>query len=305
MPAEGRARVTLDGVEIEDTFAEAFGMRAMRVVVTADTAHWARIAGETATGFATSVIGCGAEAGIEGEVAPGDTPDGRPGVVVLIFAMGREALAKAVCDRVGQCVLTCPGTACYAGIDEGDPLPLGRVLRYFGDGHETAKRLDGRRYWRIPVMDGEFLCEDTIGQRKAVGGGNFLILGRARQAVLAAAERAVAQMRRVPGVIMPFPGGVARSGSKVGSKYKGLIASTNHAYCPTLKGTVATALAPGVDAVLEIVIDGLTDDAVGRAMVVGIRAACAGGGGEILRISAGNYGGKLGAFQYHLRKLLT
>ncbi len=297
--------MTLDGVEIEDTFAEAFGMRATRVVVTADTAHWARIAGETATGFATSVIGCGAEAGIEGEVAPGDTPDGRPGVGLLIFAMGREALAKAVRDRVGQCVLTCPGTACYAGIDEGDPLPLGRVLRYFGDGHETAKRLDGRRYWRIPVMDGEFLCEDTIGQRKAVGGGNFLILGRARLAVLAAAERAVAQMRRVPGVIMPFPGGVARSGSKVGSKYKGLRASTNLAYCPTLKGTVATALAPAVDAVLEIVIDGLTDDAVRRAMAVGIRAACAGSGGEILRISAGNYGGKLGAFQYHLWKLLA
>jgi formylmethanofuran--tetrahydromethanopterin N-formyltransferase len=295
----------LDGVEIEDTFAEAFGMRATRLVVTADSARWARIAGETATGFATSVIGCGLEAAVERDLPATETPDGRPGVSLLIFAMNREALAKAVRDRVGQCVLTCPGTACYAGLDEGDPVPLGRVLSYFGDGYQAAKRLDGRRYWRLPVMDGEFLCEDTVGQTKAVGGGNFLILGRTRPAVLAAAERAIVEMRKVVGVIMPFPGGIVRSGSKVGSKYKGLIASTNDAYCPTLKGVAKTALPPEVDAVLEIVIDGLTDAAVGNAMTCGIRAACAGSEGGILRISAGNYGGKLGAFHYHLRKLLA
>jgi formylmethanofuran--tetrahydromethanopterin N-formyltransferase len=298
--------VILDGVEIEDTFAEAFGMRATRLVVTADTARWARIAGQTATGFATSVIACGAEAGIERELSPGETPDGRPGVALLIFAVNREALAKAVRDRVGQCVLTCPGTACYAGIDEGDPVPLGRALRFFGDGHQAAKRLAGRRYWRIPVMDGEFLCEDTVGQKKAVGGGNFLMLGRTRAAVLAAAERAIEAMRTVPGVIMPFPGGVVRSGSKIGSRYKGLVASTNDAYCPTLKGAVATALPHEVDAVLEIVIDGMSEEAVRLAMTTGIRAACAAPPGEerLLRVSAGNYGGKLGAFQFHLRELL-
>jgi len=295
----------LDGVEIEDTFAEAFGMRATRLVVTADGARWARIAGETATGFATSVIGCGTEAGIERDLGPDETPDRRPGVALLIFAMNREGLAKVVRDRVGQCVLTCPGTACYGGIEGGEPMPLGRVLRYFGDGHESAKRIEGRRYWRIPVMDGEFLCEDTVGLQKAVGGGNFLILGRARAPVLAAAERAIAAMRALPGVIMPFPGGVARSGSKIGSRYKGLNASSNLAYCPTVKGTVETALSPEIGAVLEIVIDGLTDEAVGRAMAAGIRAACAGSAGEILRVSAGNYGGKLGPFHYHLRKLLA
>jgi formylmethanofuran--tetrahydromethanopterin N-formyltransferase len=295
----------LDGVEIEDTFAEAFGMRATRLVVTSDSARWARIAGETATGFATSVIGCGAEAAIERDLGPNETPDGRPGVALLIFAMNRDGLAKVVRDRVGQCVLTCPGTACYGGIEGGEPLPLGRVLRYFGDGLESAKRIDGRRYWRIPVMDGEFLCEDTIGQQKAVGGGNFLILGRRPAPVLAAAERAVAAMRALPGVIMPFPGGVARSGSKIGSRYKGLGASSNLAYGPTVKGAVETALAPEIDAVLEIVIDGLSDEAVAQAMAVGIRAACSGSAGEILRISAGNYGGKLGPFHYHLRKLLA
>jgi formylmethanofuran--tetrahydromethanopterin N-formyltransferase len=298
--------VILAGAEIEDTFAEAFGMRATRLIVTADTPRWARIAGETATGFATSVIACGAEAGIERDLAPEETPDGRPGVSILLFAVNREALAKAVRDRVGQCVLTCPGTACYAGIEEGDPVPLGRVLRYFGDGNQAAKRLDGRRYWRIPVMDGEFLCEDTVGQTKAVGGGNFLILGRDRASVLAAAERAIAAMREIRGVIMPFPGGVVRSGSKVGSRYKGLVASTNDAYCPTLKGLVATALPEAANSVLEIVIDGLTEAAVGEAMVVGMRACCAAPQGEegVLRISAGNYGGKLGPFHFHLRKLL-
>jgi formylmethanofuran--tetrahydromethanopterin N-formyltransferase len=298
--------VILDGVEIEDTFAEAFGMRATRLVVTADTARWARTAGATATGFATSVIGCGVEAGIERDLAPEETPDGRPGVAILFFAVNREALAKQVRDRVGQCVLTCPGTACYAGIDEGDPVPLGRVLRYFGDGRETAKRLAGRRYWRIPVMDGEFLCEDTVGQTKAVGGGNFLLLGRTREVVLAAAERAVTAMHAVAGVILPFPGGVVRSGSKIGSRYKGLVASTNDAYCPTLRGTAATALPDDIDAVLEIVIDGITAEAVGRAMAVGVRAACAAPSlaERLVRVTAGNYGGKLGAFQFHLRELL-
>jgi formylmethanofuran--tetrahydromethanopterin N-formyltransferase len=296
--------VIIDGVAIEDTFAEAFGMQATRLVITADTARWARIAAETATGFATSVIACGVEAGIEGELAPAETPDGRPGIVILLFAFNAEALIKAVRDRVGQCVLTCPGTACYSGMDGEDRVPLGRALHYFGDGHEAAKRLDGRRYWRIPVMDGEFLCEDTAGQAKAIGGGNFLILGRTRAAVLAAAERAIVQMRAIAGVIMPFPGGIVRSGSKVGSKYKGLIASTNDAYCPTLKGAVGTALPPEVDSVLEIVIDGLTEAAIGAAMTAGIRAACAGSKGEIVRISAGNYGGKLGPFHFHLWELL-
>jgi formylmethanofuran--tetrahydromethanopterin N-formyltransferase len=297
--------VIIDGVEIEDTFAEAFGMRATRLIVTADSAGWARTAGETATGFATSIIACGVEAGIERTLEPAETPDGRPGIAILLFAINREALAKAVRDRVGQCILTCPGTACYAGMAEGDPVPLGRVLRYFGDGRQAAKRLAGRRFWRIPVMDGEFLCEDTVGQQKAVGGGNFLILGRSRAAVLAAAERAIAAMRKLPEIIMPFPGGIVRSGSKLGSRYKGLSASSNLPYCPSVRGIVATQLPEGANSVLEIVIDGLSEAAIAGAMASGIRAGCAGGEGDILRISAGNYGGKLGAFHFHLRKLLA
>ena len=296
--------MNLAGVAIDDTFAEAFGMRATRLAITAETVDWARIAAASMTGFATSVIGCGVEAGIERELAPAETPDGRPGIAVLLFAVSRDALAKAVRDRVGQCVLTCTGTACYAGLAGDAQVPLGRALRYFGDGYQSAKRIGERRYWRIPVMDGEFVCEDLAGVQRAVGGGNFLMLGRSRAGVLAAAERAVAAMRQVPEVIMPFPGGLVRSGSKVGSRYKFLPASTNDPFCPTLKGAAETALEPEVASVLEIVIDGLTEAAVGAAMAAGIRAACADARGGLTRITAGNYGGKLGPFHFHLHELL-
>jgi formylmethanofuran--tetrahydromethanopterin N-formyltransferase len=297
--------VNLHGVAIDDTFAEAFGMKATRLLITADTPRWADIAGQSLTGFATSVIGCGVEAGIERALAPEETPDGRPGIAVLLFAVSREALARAVRERVGQCVLTCAGSACFAGVASTDQVPLGRALRYFGDGHQTAKRIGERRFWRVPVMDGEFLCEDRVGIQDAVGGGNFLLLGRSGVAVRAAAERAIDAMRAVAQAIMPFPGGVVRSGSKVGSRYKFLGASTNEAFCPTLKGASGSALAPEVGSVLEIVIDGLTEAAVGEAMAVGIRAACADGAASgLTRISAGNYGGKLGAFKFPLHELL-
>lgn len=298
--------MNINGVAIEDTFAEAFGMTATRVVITADSADWARNAAVSMTGFATSVIACGCEAGIERMLAPEETPDGRPGVSVLIFAMSTKDLQKQLRDRVGQCVLTAAGSACFAGLEGGETLKLGAMLRYFGDGFQIAKKFGDRRYWRIPVMDGEFVCEDTVGTAKGVGGGNFLVLAASRAAALAATERAVAAMRQVPNIILPFPGGMVRSGSKIGSKYKGLIASTNDAYCPTLKGQTATALPPEVESVLEVVIDGLTAEDIRAAMRAGIRAACEpGAAGGVLRISAGNYGGKLGKFLFPLRELLA
>src|SRR6516225_11305428 len=231
------------GVHIDDTFAEAFGMRATALVITADTAGWARQAALTMTGFATSVIGCGCEAGIDCELTAKQTPDGRPGVRILLFATSTTELQKQLQARVGQCVLTSPGSACYAGIVGEESLKLGNALRYFGDGWQVSKRFGGRHYWRIPVMDGEFLCEATTGLTKsAVGGGNLLIMGATPKATLRAAEAAVTAMNEVPDVIAPFPGGIVRSGSKVGSKYKGVMASTNDAYCPTLRGAVKTSL---------------------------------------------------------------
>lgn len=295
--------LTVNSVPIEDTFAEAFPMTAARLLVTAETPSWARIAGQTATGYAASVIGCDVEAGIERDLSPDETPDGRPGVAILFFAFSRDALQKAAVNRVAQCVLTCATTACYNGLagDPGKTIRIGGSLRFFGDGWQISKLLDGKRYWRVPTMDGEFLCEDVFGTVKGVAGGNFLILGESQAAALAAAEAAAAAVRTVPGVIMPFPGGVVRSGSKVGSKYKGLKASTNDAYCPTLRGVVKSALPDGVNAVYEIVIDGLDLAAVEAATRVGVEAACRPG---VLRITAGNYGGNLGPFHLHLHKLL-
>jgi formylmethanofuran--tetrahydromethanopterin N-formyltransferase len=298
--------LTVKGIRIDDTFAEAFGMRATAVVITADNARWARQAALTMTGFATSVIGCGAEAGIDRALTAKETPDGRPGVRVLLFAVSTTELQKQLQARVGQCVLTSPGSACYAGLDGEEALRLGNALRYFGDGWQISKRLGQKRYWRLPVMDGEFVCEATTGLTKqAVGGGNLLIMGRTAQTTRAAAEAAAAAIAAVPDVIAPFPGGIVRSGSKVGSKYRGVIASTNDAYCPTLRGAVKTALDDDVGAVLEIVIDGLTSDAVAAAMRDGLAAIIRLGPKRgAVRVGAGNYGGKLGPHHYHLRDLL-
>lgn len=296
--------LAIANIPIEDTFAEAFPMTAARAVVTAETPAWAQTAGQMATGYAASVIGCDAEAGIERLLSPEETPDGRPGISLLFFAFNREALQKALINRIGQCVLTCPSTACYNGLPlvKEKNIRVGRTLRFFGDGYQFSKKLEGRRYWRVPVMDGEFTCEDLFGTTKGVAGGNFLILGSSQATALAAAEAAVAGMRRVSGIILPFPGGVVRSGSKVGSRYKKLRASTNDAYCPTLRGLVQTALPEGTNAVYEIVIDGLDLAAVEEATRVGVRAACIPG---VVGISAGNYGGKLGPFHLHLHKLLS
>ena len=295
----------VNGVSIDDTFAEAFAMRGTRLIITAQTLAWARQAAISMTGFATSVIGCGCEAGIESELDATRTPDGRPGVSVLLFATSSSELAKQLERRVGMCVLTSPTSAVFSGIEAGRALPLGKTLRYFGDGHQISKVIGQRRYWRVPVMDGEFIAEDTAAMSDAIGGGNFIILAAQASPALAAAEAAIEAMRRVSGAIMPFPGGVARSGSKVGSKYKTLIASTNHAFCPTLRASVDSELGADVECVYEIVIDGLTEQAVRDSMQAGLRAVCAvGAAGGIRRLSAGNYGGKLGKFHFPLRALL-
>jgi formylmethanofuran--tetrahydromethanopterin N-formyltransferase len=293
----------INDISIEDTFAEAFPMTAARLLVTAETLAWAGTAGQTATGYAASVIGCDAEAGIERELTSDETPDGRRGVSLLFFAFSRDALQKALINRVGQCILTCPTTACYNGlpIDKARSLKIGGNLRFFGDTFQFSKKLADRRFWRIPVMDGEFLCEDVFGTVKGVAGGNFLIVGDSQATALAAAEAGVEAIRRVPGVITPFPGGIVRSGSKVGSRYKKLKASTNDAYCPTLRGLVKSELPEGTGAVYEIVIDGVDLASVEEATRVGVRAACRPG---VLKISAGNYGGKLGPFHLHLHTLL-
>jgi len=297
--------VERNGVRIVDTFAEAFGMRGARVVITAQSPAWARTAALSMTGFATSVIGCKVEAGIEAEITPDDTPDGRPGISVLLFAFDAEGLGRQLIDRVGQTILTCPTTACFDGLPQSpERVTVGGALRHFGDKYQSSKMLDGQRYWRIPVMEGEFLVQEAFGIQKAIGGGNFLILAKDQAAALAAAEAAVVAMRRVRGVILPFPGGIVRAGSKVGAKkYKNMIASTNDAYCPTLRGRpdVSSEIPAGANSVLEIVIDGLDRTAIEDAMRAGLDAACRPG---VVEITAGNYGGKLGKHHFHLHQLI-
>ena len=292
----------INGVTVVDTFAEAFAMSGARVLITAENEKWAAAAARAMTGFATSVIGCKCEAGIERVVPAGETPDGRPGVMVLLFATSAEGVGKRLVERIGQCVMTCPTTACFNALASEHTVVVGGLLRYFGDGFQAAKLFDGRRFWRVPVMDGEFVVEERFGVQPAVGGGNLLLLGEDLLPTLAAAEAAVNAMRTVPGVILPFPDGVVRSGSKVGSRYKSVMASTNDAYCPTLRAvSKATELAPEIGCVLEIVLDGLDLEAVREAMRRGLAAAAQPG---IRQISAGNYGGNLGQYKIELRSLL-
>lgn len=295
----------LKGVEVCDTFAEAFPITAAKVIVTAASEKWARIAAATMTGYATSVIACDAEAALSRILTPDETPDRRPGVEILMFAFSKDALGKALLGRIGQCVLTCPTTACYDGLAEvprDKQVVIGGQLRFFGDTFQIAKKLGSRRFWRIPVMDGEFVCEERFGTQKGIAGGNLLICGRDQMATLSAAEAAVTAMQQVRDIALPFPGGIVRSGSKVGSRYKKLKASTNDAYCPTLITQTTTELPPGVTAVYEIVLDGLTFAAIQEGMRRGLHAACACPG--IVRVTAGNYGGKLGPHHFHLRDLL-
>ena len=292
------------GVQIDDTFAEAFGMRGARVVITAKNRRWAREAASKMTGFATSVIACKCEAAVERELAEDQTPDGRPGVSVLLFTMDSDSLPKRVIERIGQTVLTCPTTSCFDGLpDAAERIAVGKPLRTFADGFQGSKMIAGVRYWRIPVMEGEFLIQETFGKARGVGGGNFLILAESADAALEAAEAAVDAMAEMPGVILPFPGGIVRSGSKVGAKkYKTMIASTNDAFAPTLRAITSTSLPEGVNSVLEIVLDGLDFRSIATAMQRGIDAACRPG---VRSITAGNYGGKLGPFHFHLRKIMN
>ena len=294
----------INGIKIENTFAEAFPMKVVRLIITADSKYWLKQAANNVTGFATSVIACGCEAGVEKEIKSSQTPDGRSGIAVLLFAMDSKGLAKQVLRRVGQCILTSPTTACFSGLESNEKINLGSAIRFFGDGFQVSKKINDKKIWRIPVMEGEFVIEDKTSITNGIGGGNILIIGNSNGEVLKSAEAAVKEMKKVNNIILPFPGGIVRSGSKVGSKYKSLIASTNDAYCPTLKGITKTKLSKSNESVLEIVIDGINEKDISLAMKKGINIICKKFNKGIKSISAGNYGGKLGPHHFHLRDIM-
>jgi len=288
--------------EIEETFAEAFGMKYTRLIVTAHDQHWLDAAVEAFTGYSASVISCDAETGLAESLAPDVTPDGRVGASILAFGFSRDGLGKAVSNRTGQCLMTCPSTAVFNGLPGTEKkIPLGKHIRFFGDGFQKSKKPDENRYWRIPVMDGEFLVEDSLGVADGVAGGNIILQAVDQTIALDAARRGAAAVAELNDVIAPFPGGVARSGSKVGSVYKALRASTADAYCPTLKGRVESKLHASANCAYEIVIDGVNEAAVGQAMRAAIHAAA---GEGVVAIGAGNYGGELGKFHFRLHDVL-
>lgn len=288
--------------QIDDSFAEAFPMQFTRIVVTAHNEYWLDAAIREFCGYSSSVIACDAEAGVERYLGQAETPDGRCGAALMAFGFSAEKLAAAVANRAGQCIMTCATTAVYDGLPEADArIPLGKHLRFFGDGFQKSKVINGHRYWRVPVMDGEFVVSESAGSASGVAGGNIIIQGNQLENTLEAAQRSVEALQEMEGVITPFPAGVARSGSKVGSRYKWLKASTAEAFCPLLRGRTESKLHRDAHTALEIVIDGASQKAVGSAMTAAIRAAV---GPGIVVISAGNYGGKLGKFQFHLQRLL-
>jgi len=301
----------INGVVIEDTFCEAFSNWFSRILITAKNEKWAKIAAQVATGYATSTMHCDAEAGIDVFVPPEKTPDNRPGVILMFFKTKKEKMSKVVMNRVGQCVFTCPTTACFDVLnvslnpEKEFEIKLGANLKFFGDGFE--EKIEGKypfEVWKIPVMEGEFIVQSMAKVGKGIAGGNFLIIGKDQDSALEAAQKSIEAIKDVPNVITPFPGGITRSGSKVGSKYSFLKASTNDPLCPTLREKIDNSqLREGDNCVYEIILDGATEDVIKEAMRVGINAAVK--IPDINRISAGNYGGKLGKFQYHLFDVLS
>jgi formylmethanofuran--tetrahydromethanopterin N-formyltransferase len=293
-------------LKISDTFAEMFPMWVGRVLITADSEEWALTAARTATGLATSVIMSPAEAGIESLSSADATPDGRKGAIIQIYNRDRFDLKRQMILRIGQCVMTCPTASAFDAMPNAKRrLKVGRSIRLFGDGFQKKALVGERKVWKIPVMEGSFIVEDVFGVAEAVAGGNFLIMAKDKPSGLEAAEKAVEAIRAEGRhVILPFPGGICRSGSKAGSlKYK-LKASTNHPFCPTLRDIVeGTQVPEDVKCIYEIVINGLSVDAVKNAMNLGIQAAASVPG--VARISAGNYGGRIGPFKAFLKETLA
>ncbi|MDO8724945.1 MAG: formylmethanofuran--tetrahydromethanopterin N-formyltransferase [Candidatus Methanoperedens sp.] len=296
----------LNGVQIEDTFAEAFPIKIARVLITGATKKWALVAAQEATGFGTSVIMCPAEAGVEKVVTGDETPDGRPGAYIQICTFGYKSLEEQLLKRLGQCVLTAPTAAMWNGLPKAEKqFDTGFKLKFFGDGFESEANIGGRKVYKTPMMQGDFVAEHSIGAQDGIAGGNFFIMAENQMAALAAAENAVDAIALEDGTITPFPGGIVASGSKVGSiNYsKFMKATTNEKFSPSIKAKIKDTLVPAdVKAIFEIVINGLSAEDINRSMKAGIHAAVTVPG--VKKISAGNYGGTLGPFKFHLKDMI-
>lgn len=290
--------------EVEDTYAEAFRSIYAEVLITARDRTWLDHAVAAATGNASSTIMCDCEAGLDRYVGPGGdasfaTPDGKPGAIVQFHLPRfrkdrREALEKSLLTRISQNVLTCPTASAFNLLDTEDYFKLGRKLAFFGDGHQFRDTRHGRPVWVVPILGGEFIIDRRFGYRDGLMGGNLWLMGDSVDSALLAAERGAAAVADTPGVIMPFPGGLAGSGSKAGSRYRFSIASTFAEYCPTLREKLGdeSRVPAGVASIMEIIINGRDLATIATATHRAIEAARSTPG--LVKISAGNYGGRLG-----------
>lgn len=294
----------INGVPIEDTFAEAFSMHMNRTIITAYDEDWARTTALETTGFGTSVIMTPSEAGIEYVLKPEESPDGRPGVRVIFATGSKEGIQQQLLARLGQCVLTSPTACAYDDTpDVAELYPVGKMIAMFGDGHQVKKGpIDGRVLWMLPRMSGTFVIQESFGRTKGVAGGNIIYFCKDVESGMTSGKAGVKAIESVEGAYTPFPGGLVGSGSKPSSRYKALRASTNERYCPTMKGIVPDTYVPkDSNFVVEIVINGLTEQAVAEATKAAILEVCKHKG--VIKISAGNFGGALGKFKIHLHEL--
>ncbi|MBN1213983.1 MAG: formylmethanofuran--tetrahydromethanopterin N-formyltransferase [Candidatus Lokiarchaeota archaeon] len=300
----------INNVIIEDTFCEAFNAYFSRIIITAYNKYWLDICANETTGFGTSTIHCDSETGIDTYISPEETPDNRLGVALMFFTTNKKKIDSIMLNRIGQCVLTCPTTACFDGLnisispDSDFEIKTGYKLKFFGDKFE--EKIENQfpfEAWKIPVMEGEFIVQNSLKVGKGIAGGNFFIIGKDQISTLNAAENAIKAMRDIPNLITPFPGGIVRAGSKIGSRYNFLNASTNDRLCPSLKDKIEDSLLnEGENCIYELILNGATEDIVKRAMKEGINAAVKSSG--VARISAGNYEGKLGKYNYYLHEIL-
>jgi formylmethanofuran--tetrahydromethanopterin N-formyltransferase len=294
----------INNVPIEDTFAEAFSMHMNRTIITAYDEDWARTTALETTGFGTSVIMTPSEAGIEYVLKPEETPDGRPGVRVIFATAKKEGIQEQLLARLGQCVLTSPTACAYDDTPNiSETYPVGKMIAMFGDGHQVKKGpIDGRVLWMLPRMSGTFVIQEAFGRTKGVAGGNIIYFCKDVRSGMKSGKAAVRAIEHVEGAYTPFPGGLVGSGSKPSSRYKALHASTNERYCPTLKGVVPDTYVPkDCEFVVEVVINGLTEQAVAEATKAAIIEVCKHKG--VIKVSAGNFGGALGKYKIHLHQL--
>ena len=297
---------------VDDTYAEGFRSIYGEVLITAANQRWLRHCVNAVTGHSSSTILCDCEAGVAEWILDPDsskTPDGRIGAVVQFHVPRfrkdrREHLEKVMLARISQNVLTCPTARCFNRLDTDDYFKLGRKVALFGDRHQFRDQRYGQKGWVIPILAGEFFLSRRFGYRDGVMGGNLWFFGADEETALTAAERASDAVEETSDVITTFPGGVASSGSKAGSSYDFLIAATYAEFCPTLREKLGdkSKLPEGVNCVMEIIVNGKDLDALKTATKNAILASAKTDG--LTKISAGNYGGRLGKSLIHLHELI-